>query len=41
MTPRQQLYVALQRTEAEVDKHLVEEPVDGAPLVAAVLFRVR
>lgn len=39
MTPWLQLYVALRRTQAEPNKYLVEEPEDGAPLVAAVLFQ--
>ncbi|EFN50851.1 hypothetical protein CHLNCDRAFT_141763 [Chlorella variabilis] len=39
MTPWLELYVALRRTQAERDKYFVEEPEDGAPLVAAVLFQ--
>ncbi|PSC70811.1 cyclase dehydrase [Micractinium conductrix] len=39
MTPWLQLYVALRRTQAEKNKYILEEPVDGAPLVAAVLFQ--
>ena len=38
MTPWLQLPVVLRRTHAEPGKHLVEEPVDGAPVVVAVLF---
>ncbi|PRW20274.1 cyclase dehydrase [Chlorella sorokiniana] len=39
MTPWLELYVALERTHAEQNKYIVEEPVDGAPIVAAVLFQ--
>ncbi|KAI7836021.1 hypothetical protein COHA_010105 [Chlorella ohadii] len=39
MTPWLELYVALERTHAEPNKYIVEEPVDGAPIVAAVLFQ--
>ncbi|KAL4451345.1 hypothetical protein ABPG77_009417 [Micractinium sp. CCAP 211/92] len=39
MTPWLELYVALRRTKAEVDKYIVEEPQDGAPIVAAALFQ--
>ena len=38
MTPWLELYVALRRTQAEPNKHIVEEPEDGAPITAAVLF---
>lgn len=39
MTPWLELYVALRRTKAEVNKYIVEEPEDGAPIVAAALFQ--
>ncbi len=39
MTPWLEVYVALRRTKAEVDKYIVEEPQDGAPIVAAALFQ--
>lgn len=39
MTPWLELYVALERTHAEENKYIVEEPVDGAPIVAAALFQ--
>jgi hypothetical protein len=38
MTPWLELYVALRRT-AEAGKYILEEPIDGAPIVAAVLFQ--
>ncbi len=37
-TPFLELFVTLERTECEENKHIMEEPVGGAPLVAAVLF---
>lgn len=37
-TPFLELYVTLDRTEEEENKYIVEEPVEGFPLVAAVLF---
>ncbi|KAL4420738.1 hypothetical protein ABPG75_010394 [Micractinium tetrahymenae] len=39
MTPWLELYVALRRTKAEANKYIVEEPEDGAPIVAAALFQ--
>lgn len=38
-TPFLELYVTLERTEAQQDKYILEEPVEGLPLVAAVLFQ--
>ncbi len=37
-TPFLELYVTLERTQEEQDKYILEEPVEGFPLVAAVLF---
>lgn len=37
-TPFLELYVTLERTQEEVNKYILEEPVEGFPLVAAVLF---
>jgi hypothetical protein len=37
-TPFLELYVTLERTRAEEGKFILEEPVEGAPLTAAVLF---
>ncbi len=37
-TPFLELYVTLDRTQEEVNKYILEEPVEGFPLVAAVLF---
>ena len=37
-TPFLELYVTLERTEEKVNKYILEEPVEGFPLVAAVLF---
>jgi hypothetical protein len=34
-----ELYVTLERTKAEANKYIIEEPVEGLPLVAAVLFQ--
>lgn len=39
MTPFLELYVTLERTEEEENKYIIEEPVEGFPLVAAVLFQ--
>ena len=39
MTPWLELYVALRRTQAATNKYIVEEPEDGAPIVAAALFQ--
>lgn len=39
MTPWLELFVALRRTQAQPNKFIVEEPQDGAPLVAAALFQ--
>ena len=38
-TPFLELYVTLERTKEEVNKYILEEPVEGLPLVAAVLFQ--
>lgn len=38
-TPFLELYVTLERTQAELNKYILEEPVEGMPLVAAVLFQ--
>ena len=37
-TPFLELYVTLDRTQEEENKYILEEPVEGFPLVAAVLF---
>jgi hypothetical protein len=37
-TPFLELYVTLERTKEELNKFILEEPVEGMPLVAAVLF---
>lgn len=39
MTPYLELYVTLERTEEAENKYIIEEPVEGFPLVAAVLFQ--
>lgn len=39
LTPFLELYTTLERTRSEVDKYIVEEPVEGMPLVAAALFQ--
>jgi len=38
-TPFLELYVTLDRTQQEENKYILEEPVEGLPLVAAVLFQ--
>jgi len=38
-TPFLELYVTLERTKEELNKYILEEPVEGFPLVAAVLFQ--
>lgn len=38
MTPWLELVVVLRRTQEEKDKYIVEEPVEGAPIVFAALF---
>jgi len=38
-TPFLELYVTLERTQEERGKYILEEPVEGFPLVAAVLFQ--
>lgn len=38
-TPFLELYVTLERTQEEVNKYILEEPVEGFPLVSAVLFQ--
>jgi len=38
-TPFLELYVTLERTQEEDNKYILEEPVEGLPLVAAVLFQ--
>lgn len=40
-TPFLELYVTLERTQEEENKYILEEPVEGFPLVAAVLFTER
>jgi len=39
LTPFLELYLTLGRTKDEENKYIVEEPVEGMPLVAAVLFQ--
>lgn len=38
-TPFLELYVTLERTQEEKNKFILEEPVEGLPLVGAVLFQ--
>lgn len=39
LTPYLELYLTLGRSKDEENKYIVEEPVEGMPLVAAVLFQ--